>query len=103
MAFAARNDSSKNSNLTNPGHVKGQRKDKALCTHCNYHGHTVDKCYKLHGYRPGYKSKPRFPSAQAAQANQFSATNQISDDSKDHNCHNVENSSAISMLISANN
>ena len=27
------------------------------CTHCGAMGHVVDKCYKLHGYPPGYKFK----------------------------------------------
>ncbi|XP_023913299.1 uncharacterized protein LOC112024884 [Quercus suber] len=27
------------------------------CTHCGAMGHVVDKCFKLHGYPPGYKSK----------------------------------------------
>ena len=27
------------------------------CTHCGASGHVVDKCYKLHGYPPGYKFK----------------------------------------------
>jgi hypothetical protein len=31
------------------------RKEKPVCTHCGFIGHTVDKCYKLHGYPPGYK------------------------------------------------
>ena len=30
---------------------------RPICSHCNIAGHTVDKCYKLHGYPPGYKSK----------------------------------------------
>lgn len=29
----------------------------AMCTHHNTPGHTIDKCYKLHGYPPGYKTK----------------------------------------------
>lgn len=28
-------------------------------TQCGYAGHTVDKCYKLHGYPPGYKAKQK--------------------------------------------
>ena len=30
---------------------------RPICSHCNISSHTVDKCYKLHGYPPGYKSK----------------------------------------------
>ena len=38
---------------------KGQfhKKERPLCSHCGITGHTVDKCYKLHGYPPGYKFK----------------------------------------------
>lgn len=28
---------------------------RPFCSHCNIRGHTVDKCYKLHGYPPRYK------------------------------------------------
>jgi hypothetical protein len=31
------------------------RKERPLCTHCGLLGHTIEKCYKLHGYPPGYK------------------------------------------------
>ena len=42
------------------------KKDRPLCSHCNILGHTIDKCYKLHGYPPGYKfkSKTQQPKAQ---------------------------------------
>ncbi|WCJ42268.1 hypothetical protein M5689_023087 [Euphorbia peplus] len=42
----------------------GQNK-KITCSHCGYHNHTVDTCFKKHGYPPGYKSK-RFAKANAA-------------------------------------
>ncbi|XP_023639573.1 uncharacterized protein LOC111830938 [Capsella rubella] len=29
---------------------------KPVCTHCGKLGHTVHKCFKLHGYPPGYKT-----------------------------------------------
>lgn len=28
---------------------------RPLCTHCGLKGHTIDHCYKLHGYPPEYK------------------------------------------------
>ncbi|XP_010520325.1 PREDICTED: uncharacterized protein LOC104799478 [Tarenaya hassleriana] len=34
-------------------------KSKPLCTHCGMYGHTIHKCYKLHGYPPGYRSNSR--------------------------------------------
>lgn len=36
-----------------------KKRDRPLCTHCGLNGYTVDTCYKLHGYPPGYKPKPR--------------------------------------------
>lgn len=41
-------------NLVNFGR-KG--KDRPICTHCGKIGHTMDKCYKLHGFPPGFKFK----------------------------------------------
>ena len=35
----------------------GKGKDRPVCTHCGKTGHTVDKCYKLHGFPPGSKFK----------------------------------------------
>ncbi|XP_010412414.1 PREDICTED: uncharacterized protein LOC104698703 [Camelina sativa] len=34
---------------------------KPFCTHCGRSGHTVQKCYKLHGYPPGHKFGLRLP------------------------------------------
>ena len=31
------------------------KKDRPLCSHCGISGHIVDKCYKLHGFPPGFK------------------------------------------------
>ncbi|KAF5447720.1 hypothetical protein F2P56_033249, partial [Juglans regia] len=50
---------SKNVNL--PGTmIKNYQKQrpKPICTHCGLTGHTVDRCYKLHGYPPGYRQNP---------------------------------------------
>ncbi|XP_073041655.1 uncharacterized protein [Primulina eburnea] len=41
---------------------KPSRNDKLICSHCHYTGHTVDKCYKLHGFPPGH---PRFQQQQS--------------------------------------
>ncbi|WKA09208.1 hypothetical protein VitviT2T_026876 [Vitis vinifera] len=35
---------------------KGKRQ-RPQCTHCGLQGHSIHKCYKLHGYPPGYKPK----------------------------------------------
>ncbi|KAL5568374.1 hypothetical protein UlMin_024949 [Ulmus minor] len=36
------------------------KKDKPFCTHYGMLGHTVDKCYKIHGYPLRYKPKGKF-------------------------------------------
>ena len=33
------------------------KKDRPVCTYYGLTGHIADKCYKLHGYPPGYKPK----------------------------------------------
>jgi len=54
-----------------PTYSQNFRKERPLCTHCGLLGHLVDKCYKLHGYPPGYKpTRPRM---------QFSSANQVQD------------------------
>lgn len=36
---------------------KNVKKDSPYCTHCKRTGHTQDKCYRLHGFPPGYKTQ----------------------------------------------
>ena len=45
---------SKGNSNWNKGNAK---KDKPFCIHCDMQRHTIEKCYKLHGYPPGYKPK----------------------------------------------
>ncbi|XP_024017565.1 uncharacterized protein LOC112090456 isoform X2 [Morus notabilis] len=68
LAFVVKQDGSKRANSTssdfqNFGNNRGQRKERPFCTHCNFHGHTIEKCYKIHGYPPGYKPRPKFQNA----------------------------------------
>uniref|UniRef100_A0A2N9EJE2 CCHC-type domain-containing protein n=1 Tax=Fagus sylvatica TaxID=28930 RepID=A0A2N9EJE2_FAGSY len=44
------------------------KKERPICSHCGITGHTVEKCYKIHGYPPGYKPRGR------AAANQVTAS-----------------------------
>ncbi|KAL6330289.1 hypothetical protein AAG906_040214 [Vitis piasezkii] len=37
-----------------PQSFKDKPKKSPTCTHCGYNGHTVDKCFQLHGYPPGW-------------------------------------------------
>lgn len=38
---------------------------KVKCSHCSRLGHTVDKCYKKHGYPPGFRGRKPSPVASA--------------------------------------
>ena len=42
---------------------KNKGKDRPVCSHCGITGHTMEKCYKLHGYPPGYRAKGKNPKA----------------------------------------
>ncbi|KAJ1413267.1 hypothetical protein SESBI_19813 [Sesbania bispinosa] len=52
-------------------------KDRPLCSHCGILGHTIDKCYKLHGYPPGFKNKSKGPNM-VAQVSDSNIGNQLS-------------------------
>uniref|UniRef100_A0A2N9GTP1 Reverse transcriptase Ty1/copia-type domain-containing protein n=1 Tax=Fagus sylvatica TaxID=28930 RepID=A0A2N9GTP1_FAGSY len=40
-----------------------KKRDKPTCSHCGLVGHTMEKCYKLHGYPPRYKTRGKGPVA----------------------------------------
>ena len=42
---------------TNLGNSGGKGKKRPTCTYCGKTSHTVDKCYKKHGFPPGFKFK----------------------------------------------
>ncbi|KAF5471727.1 hypothetical protein F2P56_008500 [Juglans regia] len=46
-----------------------QKKSSLYCTHCGYNGHTMENCFQVHGYPPGWiglKGKRNLPTAHAA-------------------------------------
>ncbi|XP_057969588.1 uncharacterized protein LOC131158748 [Malania oleifera] len=46
-----------------------QKRSSLHCTHCGYNGDTIEKCFHLHGYPPGWtrpKGKRKPPTAYAA-------------------------------------
>lgn len=51
-----------------------KKRDKLFCKHCNMTGHTISQCYKLHGYPPGYESRPRIGSGSNDTVHQVIAT-----------------------------
>lgn len=38
-------------------HKGNTKRERPLCTHCGLLGHIAEKCFKLHGYPPGYNEE----------------------------------------------
>ena len=57
MAFAMKTIVSK-ATLDSSKH-KQPKKDMPLCSHCDVLGHAVGKCFKIHGYSVGNKSRSK--------------------------------------------
>ncbi|XP_073042328.1 uncharacterized protein [Primulina eburnea] len=54
---------------------KGNKFDnRPICSHCNIPGHTVDKCYKIHGFPPGHPKHKVKPADNRIHANQVRGT-----------------------------
>ncbi|MCI32949.1 receptor-like serine/threonine kinase, partial [Trifolium medium] len=53
---------------SNGSKSKNGKKDRPLCSHCGVIGHVTDKCFKLHGYPPGYKKGKSISTQQSANA-----------------------------------
>ncbi|KAK0597011.1 hypothetical protein LWI29_020955 [Acer saccharum] len=81
FAVANVNSSSVSSYRTyNSGKAKGER---PICAYCGITGHTKDKCYKLHGFPPGFKFRNgngRSSSNVSAHSNFKPSINQTSSD-----------------------
>lgn len=59
-----------------------KRKERAFCARCGVHGHTIDRCYKLHGYPPGYRSQGQCNTQRSTQSqgsSQFQTSSKPSD------------------------
>jgi hypothetical protein len=51
------------------------RKEKPTCSHCGITGHTVDKCYRVHGFPPGFKfTKNKFSPHSANQVQELDSS-----------------------------
>lgn len=73
MAFYIKNEGNRSN--CNQHFGKYHKKDCPICTYCGFTGHAIDKCYKLHGYPPGYKARQKVTSPNQtvnAVANQIS-------------------------------
>ena len=42
-----------------------RQKNRPICSHCGVAGHTIQKCYKLHGYPQGFKNQNKSKSLSA--------------------------------------
>lgn len=56
-ALLAKNSQSNVASSSRSNSQTNKKKERPHCTHCNVLGHTVDRCYKLHGYPPGYRNQ----------------------------------------------
>ncbi|KAE8697363.1 hypothetical protein F3Y22_tig00110621pilonHSYRG00137 [Hibiscus syriacus] len=55
----------------------GNSKNLLQCSYCHILGHTKDKCYKLHGYPPGYGSKNWSSGSTGAKSNHSARANSV--------------------------
>lgn len=53
------------------------QKERPYCTRCQINGHTIDTCYRIHGYPSGYKykSKPKFENHHTSGSASYPRTN----------------------------
>ncbi|XP_073120340.1 uncharacterized protein [Henckelia pumila] len=67
-------------NSSTTSSYRGFKKERPYCTECKINGHTIDKCYKINGYPPGYRHYYRSSSTNNSQAavHQLSVTTQES-------------------------
>ncbi|KAF5445558.1 hypothetical protein F2P56_034604 [Juglans regia] len=66
MALLSRQDPSRSTRQ-----APSRGKDRPLCSHCGFLGHIVERCYKLHGYPPGFKSENKAYAANVSATSGF--------------------------------
>ncbi|KAK0606056.1 hypothetical protein LWI29_033682 [Acer saccharum] len=71
-------DSTSKSLVNSSGNFRNRR-EKPVCSHCGIVGHVVDKCYKLHGFPPGFKFRNHVSNGKPV-VSQTSANSDISED-----------------------
>lgn len=70
------NYNANNRQQANTNSSTNRSKPNYFCTHCNVSGHSVERCFKIHGYPPGFKSQNR----KVAAATQFGNSTMDNDD-----------------------
>ncbi len=56
--------------------------NKPTCSHRGFKGHTMEKCYKLHGYPPGFQKKSKSVAANNQVSGPTSASVETFDNSQ---------------------
>ena len=98
LAAKGQNFSSKStSNHNNKG------KDRPMCTHCEKLGHTIDKCYKLHGFPPGFKFKNKPLMAHQMSSGQISESLPFASPLHNHPAFTPDQYQQLLALIDASN
>src|ERR1044072_462730 len=59
------------------------KKDRPVCAHCGITGHIKDKCFKLHGYPPGYFKNKN-------QSSSSNMVNQVTTDCESSSQHSTQ-------------
>ncbi|KAA0035612.1 No apical meristem (NAM) protein [Cucumis melo var. makuwa] len=54
---------------------RNRKKERPTCCYCGIKGHIADKCYKKHGYPPGYKPRNSNPITNTSKTNKVANTN----------------------------
>ena len=90
LAFAAdkktvSNPSTNSKSFSKPGQFKKGGKPTYYCNHCKVSGHSMERCFKLHGYPPGFQ--PRKVAAMSEHQNSAQDTDAVPTFSQDQYNH----------------
>jgi hypothetical protein len=82
------------------------KKDRPMCSHCGVAGHTIEKCYRVHRFPPGFKFTRNRPVPHSAnqvqmQGNDLSGPHSQGTDLSGHQSHASQLSSPQLSMISA--
>lgn len=56
-ALLAKSSSNSGDSRSSSSNFQGKRRERLFCTHCGLQCHTIDRCYKLSGFPPDYRSR----------------------------------------------
>ena len=98
--LAAKSQNFSSESTTN---LNNKEKDRSLCTHCGKLGHTIDKCYKLHGFSPGFKFKNKPSMAHQVSSGQISESLPFASPLHNHSTFTPDQYQQLLVLIGASN